>query len=281
MQSHEVQRYPSFSVDGSNSIDEIGNDLLDRSGNQSHVKGRQSKSILMPRLNQAFNIQSADVLLEVSSDDEPDDPISQDQQLHLSMGLSIPEMQMHRHNLIQLNSMHHLQQHPHYQQLQQYMKNDILRAENIDNQVSPRLRESEVHNDHYITQPRQMILNDSMIHHEVEGQHFVDLMQDHLGNQNIRHEDITIANMYPDIQSTNLSQHQLEDISTILDYERSYMDAIIEIEKERAERKKLLDSLQIQKDQVFLQFVQEHLDARTNMIRTAQIIAAKLAALHS
>lgn len=61
-----------------------------------------------------------------------------------------------------------------------------------------------------------------------------------------------------------------------LEKDKQRVEANMENEYARADRAKVLDSLQIKKDQILLQFVQEHMDARSNLLRNIQFIATKM-----
>lgn len=75
-----------------------------------------------------------------------------------------------------------------------------------------------------------------------------------------------------------LDQYRTE-IAFRIERERNRLETEVKREQSRAERAKILDALQLQKDQVLLQFVQEHFEARTNLLMKAQFIAARIADL--
>lgn len=73
----------------------------------------------------------------------------------------------------------------------------------------------------------------------------------------------------------SLDQYRTE-IAFRIERERNRMETEISHEKSRSERAKFLDALQVQKDQILLQFIQEHLEARAVLLRNAQFIASKI-----
>jgi hypothetical protein len=85
------------------------------------------------------------------------------------------------------------------------------------------------------------------------------------------HEFAELMNLRP-----SLDQYRTE-IAFRLERERNRLETEVKHERSRNERAKYLDSLQLQKDQILLQFIQEHLDARAYVLRNIQYIAAKVA----
>lgn len=102
--------------------------------------------------------------------------------------------------------------------------------------------------------------------------------QDHEAYMNQNQSHMTADHDFGDLMNLrpSLDQYRTE-IAFRLERERNRLETEIKHEKSRNERVKYLDSLQIQKDQILLQFIQEHLDARAYVLRNVQYIAAKIA----